>query len=45
MTSEIEQKPKMIALRKALRELKIDHVIKKRDGNLIIINLWIGDDD
>ena len=44
MTSEIEQKPKMIALRKALRELKIDHVVKKKDGNLIIINLWVGDE-
>ena len=44
MTSEIEQRPKMIALRKALRELKIEHVIKKKDGNLIIINLWVGDE-
>ena len=44
MTSEIEQRPKMIALRKALRDLKIEHVIKKKDGNLIIINLWVGDE-
>ena len=44
MTSEIEQNPKMIALRKALRELKIEHVVKKKDGNLIIINLWVGDE-
>lgn len=45
MISETEKKPKMIALRKALRELKIDHVVQKKDGNLVIINLWIGDDD